>query len=146
RALEVTREAPDETRDRPREGIAGAVEHLLRLTKDGADVARAPSVREVPGRGLRPRRDERFDVSLGHLRARAPPGEPLDFAVNLVEVVADELDEEAARLGLCLGLVELELVCDPARQRARGDVPDEDVPGRRYCLGDRGVFLQLGAD
>ena len=110
------------------------------------DVAGPPGVGQRPGRRVGPRRDERLDVGLGHLGAVRPGRELVDLARELVQVVADELGEQAAGLRLGLRLVQLELVGDPACDRLHDDVPDQQLALRRDGLRERRVLLQLAAD
>ena len=89
---------------------------------DGAE--HAGDVAVSPGVGER----EAGDCALGAtssstsaapIRSPASPGRELvDLGRELVEVVADQLDQQPARLGVALSSAELELLADPAREAA----------------------------
>ena len=143
---DVLGEAADEPGDRLRDGIAGPVEHVLGRAQDAADVARAPGVGQVPRRRLGARRDERLDVGRGDRVAAGPGDELLDLARELVEVVADELGEQAAGFRLGGRAAQLELLGDPARHSSRQHVPEENRPMAGDGLRERRVLAQVAGD
>src|SRR5436305_1327582 len=114
--------------------IDRAVARALRRTQDAGDVARAPRVRQVPRRRLGAGCDEQVDLDVRHRVAVRPRRELVDLARELVQVVADELRQPAARIGVGLDAVQLELLADPAVDRLVLDIPDHDVAPSRDSL------------
>ena len=142
----MARDDPDDPRDRARPRVAGALEQRLRGPQDGGDVARTPRVGEGEARRLGPPRDERLDISLRHVLAARPRGELVDLGCELVQVVADQLDQRAAALRVGGRAAQLELLRHPAGKAPLGHVPVQNLAGSRSDLRDRRVLLQFAGD
>ena len=142
----VLGEAADEPGNRLRHRITGPVEHVLGRSEDAADVACAPGVGQVPRRGLRARSDERLDIRRADRVAAGPGDELLDLARELVEVVADELGEQAAGFRLDGGSAQLELLGHPAWHRSRQHIPEENRSMAGDGFRERRVFAQIAGD
>ena len=82
----------------------------------------------------------------GDLVAAGPRCELLDLARELVEVVADDLDERAARLLVRLRAEPAELLADPLWQLSLRHVVREQLARLRDRLRERRVGLQLARD
>ena len=109
-------------------------------------VAPPPGVGEREDRRLRPRRREPLHVAIGDRLAVGPDRELLDLGRELVHVVADELEQRAARLRIRLRVLQAELLRHPLGERALRHVVGQDVPHLRDRLAERGVRLHLGRD
>src|SRR5206468_1940023 len=88
---------------------------------------------------------ERVDVALTDLGARGPRRQLVDLGLELVEVVADELDEPRARLVCRTRADARELLARPLREVALRHVVDEHVARLRARLRERRVALHLRA-
>ena len=71
-------------------------EELFGSAQECGDVAAPPRVRERESRRLRPRRDELLDLGRADAAAGRPGRELVDLRRKLVQVVADQLDQETA--------------------------------------------------
>ena len=147
------RDAADVVRERagePRRGVAPrpplSLEDRLARLQRARGVALRPGVGERERRRLGERRDERLDLALADRLAAGPRRELVDLVGELVQVVADELDERGAGLGLGAGAGELELLRDPLRELPLGDREGEHLPDLRDRLRERRVGLQLLRD
>src|SRR5476651_2581561 len=99
-------EAPDEARDGAGAWIAGPVEQPLGGAEHRTDVAAPPRVGERESRRLRARCDKRLHLALADPVAAGPGRELVDLRRELVQIVADELEQETARLGVRGGATE----------------------------------------
>src|SRR5581483_245763 len=142
----VAAEDPEQTRDRLRAGVAGALEHRLARAQHAGDVARAPRVGESEAARLATRRHDALDVVDPDAIAARPRRELVDLPRELVEVLAHQLDERAGRLRIDLLAVDLELLRDPALQAPLRHVPQQNLTGGGDRLRDRGVLLELAGD
>ena len=109
--------------------VARPLEQVLGGAQHAGDVAVAPRVGEREARRLRPGRDELLDLGGADLVARRPRRELVDLRRELVEVVADQLDQQPARLGVARGAAQLELLADPAA-RGHGSARRRAAPRR----------------
>src|SRR6266852_380128 len=118
---------PDVLGDRPDEAghRAALLERRLAGGEDARDVPPAPGVGQRPRRQLAAGCDEELDVAFTDLGAGSPDRQLLGLARELLRIVADELDERTARGRVGVRLEPLELLGDPARKIAPGDVVDE---------------------
>ena len=94
----------------------------------------------------RPGAYEKLDLALSDRLTRGPGRDLVRLDRQLVEVVADEVDERTAcgRVGGRAGA--RELLADPFRQVALVDLVGEELAGLRGELGEGRVFSQLVGD
>ena len=145
-ARDVVAEDAEQPRDRPRVRIARPLEHRLGRDQHTREVAGAPGVGEREVRRLSACCNEALDVVDSDALGACPGGELVDLARELVQVLADELDEDTRRLGLDRRAVDLELLRDPALEAALRHLPVQHLSRRGHRLRDRSVLLQFGGD
>ena len=126
-AADVAHERRDDPHQLARARPVRALHDLLGRREDSADVASPPRVGEREDRGLGAAGGHLLDVAQRDLFAGRPGGELVDLALQLVEVVADHLDERPARVGVGLRAVAAELLGDPLGQLALRHVVGEHL-------------------
>ena len=140
----MRRQPPDEHVGLARAGRA--LEDRLAGAENRADVTAAPGVGEDEGGNICARSDEQLDLVLADLVVSGPDGELLDLGGELLQVVADELDQGAGGLGGRLDPVARELLADPPRQLTLRDLVDQDNALLCQRLREGSVLAEAFAD
>ncbi len=83
-------------------GVLAAPKHPLRGGEDAGHVALRPGIGQRPRLHGPARQHHLLDVLGGDLLALCPERELLDLEPQLVRVLPDELDQQAARVGVGL--------------------------------------------
>src|SRR5258708_40251754 len=141
----VARQGSRDPGDRLGARVAGSLEERRGGVEQRGDVARPPGVGEREVARLSTRGDQGLDCLRGDTLAGGPDGQLVDLPGELVVVVAGQVDQGAASLGVGGYVVQLELLGDPGLESARGDIPEQDLAHGRDRLCERSGLLQLAA-
>jgi len=107
--------------------VAAAFEQVLGRVQNADEVTRAERVGEGEVGRLRAGGDQAFDVCGADPLSVGPGGELVDLRAELVDVVADELEQGAAGVGLGARAVQAELLGDPFLQPPLGNLPEQEL-------------------